>query len=133
MDNTDRPFRILDLNYITLYIHDQRAAIEFYTGVFGAPDMADEESVTYGWRMGSTWLTLFPASGGPAPGVNPRNTEFAIQVAAPGEVDALYATLLAAGARACMPPSDTAMYEPMRFCCVDDPFGARIDVYCRLG
>jgi hypothetical protein len=26
-------------------------------------------------------------------------------------------------------PEDTEMYEPMRFCCVDDPFGVRIDVY----
>jgi hypothetical protein len=24
------------------------------------------------------------------------------------------------------------MYEPMRFACVDDPFGVRIDVYCPI-
>ncbi len=29
-----------------------------------------------------------------------------------------------------MPPDDTKIYEPMRFACVDDPFGVRIDVYC---
>ncbi len=28
-----------------------------------------------------------------------------------------------------MSPADTKMYEPMRFACVDDPFGVRIDVY----
>jgi hypothetical protein len=40
---------------------------------------------------------------------------------------------MAAGARPCMAPRDTSMYEPMRFGCVDDPFGVRIDVYCRVG
>ena len=31
-----------------------------------------------------------------------------------------------------MEPEDTCMYEPMRFCCVDDPVGIRIDVYCPI-
>ena len=29
-------------------------------------------------------------------------------------------------------PTDTKMYEPMRFACVDDPFGVRVDIYCPL-
>ncbi len=24
------------------------------------------------------------------------------------------------------------MYEPMRFACVDDPFGVRVDIYCPI-
>jgi uncharacterized glyoxalase superfamily protein PhnB len=128
-----KPYHIVDLNYITLYLHDHREAIAFYSRVFGAPETADEASGTFGWRMGSTWLTLFPAAGGPVPGSNPRNGEFAVQVSAPAEVDALYEALVAAGARPCMAPRDTSMYEPMRFGCVDDPFGVRIDVYCRVG
>jgi uncharacterized glyoxalase superfamily protein PhnB len=64
---------------------------------------------------------------------NPRNTEFAIQLATPDEVDRLYGALITAGATFCRAPSDTRMYEPMRYCCVDDPFGVRIDVYCPAG
>jgi hypothetical protein len=80
--------------------------------------------------MGSTWLTLFPGSAGPRPGAEAGNAEFAIQVATPDQVDRLHEALLAAGATNCRSPRDTTMYEPMRFSCVDDPFGMRIDVYC---
>jgi uncharacterized glyoxalase superfamily protein PhnB len=63
---------------------------------------------------------------------NPRNTEFAIQVAAVEEVDRLHHALIAAGAKEYMAPADTRMYKPMRFACSDDPFGVRIDIYCPL-
>ena len=86
-----------------------------------------------GWQLGDSWLTFFPAKGAvPAPDANPRNAEFAIEVAAPAEVDVLYAAFLAAGASPCMEPQDTWMYVPMRFAVVDDPFGLRVDVYCPL-
>lgn len=127
---TQRPYRILDLNYVSLYVQDFQAATVFYSGIFGAPDSIDARGPIYGWRLGATWLTLFDGKAAPAPGYNPRNTEFAIQVAAVEEVDSLYAALLAAGAQRCMAPADTRMYEPMRFACVDDPFGVRIDIYC---
>ena len=123
-------FRIVNLNYVSLYFQALADAVNFYTRIFGPPESVDQKQETYGWRMGSTWLTLLPSR---APGLdpqsNPRNTEFAVQVSAAEEVDQLYEALINAGARACMPPADTAMYEPMRFCCVDDPFGVRIDVY----
>ena len=83
--------------------------------------------------MGTTWLTVFPSRAGTDPAGNPRNAEFAVQVATPAEVDLLHTTLTAAGARTVMAPADTVMYEPMRYCCVDDPFGMRIDVYCPIG
>lgn len=126
----NRPFRIVDLNYVSLYAEDFSDALAFYTRVFGAPENAVENELTYGWRMGRTWMTLFPAAAGTVHGSNPRNAEFAVQVAAAEEVDALYGELIAAGAKNCMAPSDTEMYEPMRFACVDDPFGVRIDIYC---
>ena len=127
-----RPFHILDLNYVSLYIEDFTEAIGFYEQIFGAPETADEAGQIYGWRMGATWLTLFPSQQGNYKGSNPRNSEFAIQVSKPEEVDILHQLYINAGAKSCWAPEDTSMYEEMRFSCVDDPFGVRIDVYCPL-
>jgi uncharacterized glyoxalase superfamily protein PhnB len=126
------PYHIVDLNYISLYFKEFAAAVAFYSRVFGAPDSTDEQRAIYSWRMGATWLTLFPSKIGTEPAQNPHNTEFAIQVASVEEVDLLYQALLASGATDCMAPEDTTMYDPMRFACVDDPFGVRIDIYCTL-
>jgi uncharacterized glyoxalase superfamily protein PhnB len=131
--HSQRPYRIVDLNYMSLYIKDFQEAIAFYTQVFGAPESIAENKVIYGWRMGSTWLTVFPSKVGSQPNSNPRNAEFAVQVSTVDEVDLLHHALIEAGAITFMPPQDTTMYEPMRYCCVDDPFGVRIDVYCPLG
>src|SRR5678815_1527791 len=128
-----KPYHIVDLNYMSLYIEDYQAAINFYTQVFGKPNSIAENNAIYGWKMGATWLTVFPGKVGSQPNTNPRNTEFAIQVSAVEEVDLLHQALIEAGAKTYMPPEDTTMYEPMRYCCVDDPFGVRIDVYCPLG
>ena len=128
----ERPYSVVSLGYVSLYLHDLTEAVAFYSQVFGPPD-CDENGELYGWKMGSTWLTLFPSIGGPHKESNPRNAEFAIQVSAVEEGDRLYEALIAAGAKKCMAPRDTKMYEPMRFGCVDDPFGVRIDVYCLLG
>jgi uncharacterized glyoxalase superfamily protein PhnB len=128
-----RPYRIVDLNYVSFYIKDFEEAIAFYSLVFGPPQDIAENKANYGWRMGATWLTLLPGKAGTSQDSNPRNTEFAIQVSAAGEVDALHQMLIEAGAKEYMPPKDTAMYEPMRFSCVDDPFGVRIDIYYPLG
>jgi len=127
------PFRIVDLDYVSLYVHDFAAAVSFYSQVLGAPRHTEGDGQLYGWPMGSTWLTVFPAGAGTHPGSNPRNAEFAIEVAAVAEVDALYDALIAAGAKNCWAPEDTRMCVSMRFACVDDPFGVRIDVYCPLG
>jgi uncharacterized glyoxalase superfamily protein PhnB len=124
--------RIVTLNYVSLYFKDLSDAVAFYSRVFGAPHSVDEKLQIYGWRMGATWLTLLPSRAGIHPDSNPRNTEFAIQAASPSEVDRLYQGLIAAGANECRSPRDTEMYEAMRFACVDDPFGVRIDVYCPL-
>ncbi len=127
------PFTIKGLSFVSLYMRDIEAAVAFYTTVFGPHQYTEENEVLYGWKMGSTWLTMFPSSAGTATDRNPCNTEFAIEVSVPSEVDALYDALIAAGATAGMTPRDTTMYDRMRFSCVDDPFGVRIDVYCPLG
>ncbi|MCJ7537998.1 MAG: VOC family protein [Anaerolineales bacterium] len=128
----EQRFTILDLNYVSLYYEDFRAAVDFYTRVFGPAENVDAGGEIVGWRMGSTWLTLFPSKEAPFPGSNPRNTEFAIQVEAPDEVDALYQAFIDAGAKKGWEPFDAEMYEAMRFCNVDDPFGVRIDVICPI-
>jgi len=122
----------VDLNYVSIYIQDLSEAIEFYSQVFGVPENLEEGSKIYGWRMGATWLTLFPSKDGTHNDSNPRNCEFAIQVSHPDEVDSLYNAQIDAGAKNCWSPEDTSMYERMRFSCVDDPFGVRIDVYYPL-
>ena len=125
-----RPYHIIDLNYISLYLTDLPQALAFYSQIFGSPQFSDANQTGYGWQMGATWLTLFSASAAGSPQRNPQNTEFAIQVSALEEVDALYDAFVAAGAQGFMAPQDTSMYEPMRFACIDDPFGVRIDIYC---
>ena len=121
---------VIDLNYVSLYLRDLVEGREFYTQLFGPPVFTEGE--IYGWKMGATWLTLFPSSAGTSQESNPMNTEYAIQVEKPEQVDALYDKLLELGSKVCMEPEDTWMYEPMRFACVDDPFGVRIDIYCSM-
>lgn len=129
----NKPYDIADLNFISLYTRDFHQATAFYTRVFGEPESIYEKKTTYGWRMGATWLTIFDGDKAGLQDGNPSNTEFAVQVSALEEVDQLYQALMEAGAKSCMSPEDTAMYQPMRFCYVDDPFGVRIDVYYPLG
>jgi predicted enzyme related to lactoylglutathione lyase len=131
LETVNAKIEVISLNFPSFYVKDYDAAIAFYTQVFGLPQ-SDTPRIK-GWKLGDTWLTLFPSEDmGHDPDANPRNAEFAIQVAAPEQVDVLYHSLLEAGAKICMEPEDTEMYEPMRFCCVDDPVGIRIDVYCPL-
>jgi uncharacterized glyoxalase superfamily protein PhnB len=115
-----------------LYYKDLEEAIAFYSQAFGPPTDVGDGGGYRGWRMGSAWLTLFASELGTRPGQNPSNTEFAIQVAEPEQVDSLYQVLVDAGATPGWTPEDTWMYVPMRYGYVDDPFGVRIDVYCLL-
>jgi len=123
-------FNIVGLNYVSLYPADHEAALTYYTQVFGPLDRIDLDDGVWGWRMGSTWLTVFPGKFGTKPDGDPQNVEFAIQVATPDEVDRLYAAFAEAGIKASQPPINTVMYEPMRYAFVDDLFGVRIDIYC---
>jgi catechol 2,3-dioxygenase-like lactoylglutathione lyase family enzyme len=127
-----RPWRVVDLDYVSLYVEEFEKAVAFWTALFGPPEFKEQET-TLGWKMGATYLTLFPAAHGTVPGSNPRNAEFAIRVEAPGQVDALLEAMVEQGAKVVMGAQDTWMYEKMRYGCVDDPFGVRIDVYCPAG
>ena len=129
--------RATGLAYVSLYPQDYAAAVAFYRDVLGEPDQTEathpEDGVLSAWRMGGTYLTIFPHEGAPRPGVPAANVEFAIVLDAPEAVDAWHAAFLAAGARECTAPVDTRMYEPMRFSCLDDPFRVRIDLCCPRG
>jgi uncharacterized glyoxalase superfamily protein PhnB len=127
----NKKFNIVGLGFPSFYLKDYEDAVAFYTKVLGPPK--NDVPRINGWKLGETWLTLFPAEDmGTHKDSNPRNTEFAIRVEAPEQVDVLYQAFLDAGAKKCMPPEDTRMYDPMRFCCVDDPFNIRIDIYCPI-
>ena len=124
-------YRVEALRFPSFYVSDLSAAKVFYTQVLGPPQCEEEQLA--GWKIGDTWLTLFPAVGAaPIAGEGPRNSEIAIRVSETGGVDAMLAALVRAGATLRMPARDTEMYESMRFGCVDDPFGIRVDVYCPL-
>ncbi len=125
-------FNIVGLNYVSLYPADHAAAIKYYTKIFGLLDVQNPEDGVWGWRMGSTWLTVFPSKYGPVTDGTTQNIEFAIQMGQPDEVDKLYQAFVEAGVKASQPPVDTTMYEKMRYAYVDDPFGVRIDIYCTL-
>ena len=122
--------RIVGAAYPSFYVEDLGAARAFYEQVLGPVEFREASLV--GFRLGDTWLTLFAAKDGPHPGSGPRGAEFAIRVREPADVDALHRALAALGAKTLMPPQDTWMYERMRYTCLDDPFGIRIDVYCPL-
>jgi catechol 2,3-dioxygenase-like lactoylglutathione lyase family enzyme len=124
--------RVVAVAYPSLYVDDFDAAVAFWTGLLGPPAYSEPEGAgrLVGFRLGDTWLTLFPRAGGPHPDSGPRGCEFALKVGAPGDVDGLFARMLALGATAVMAPRDTRMYEAMRFACVDTPHGVRIDVVC---
>jgi uncharacterized glyoxalase superfamily protein PhnB len=115
------------LGYISFYLKRRDEAVAFYRAIFGEPTEVVPEESRVGWRLGDTWLTFFPSS------EDPRNAEFAIEVDRPEEVDRLFAAFIAGGATSCSDPQDTRMYERMRYCCLDDPFGIRVDIYHPLG
>ncbi|MCB2223510.1 MAG: hypothetical protein KQH83_04970 [Actinobacteria bacterium] len=109
-----------------LFVAPYAEAVAFYTRVLGPPGYVEGDT-TRGWRIGSAWLTLFPAREGA-----PSNTEIGIVMETPGEADRLHAAFLAAGATG-EAPTDQLMYEPIRSCPLIDPFGTRLLVYAPLG
>jgi catechol 2,3-dioxygenase-like lactoylglutathione lyase family enzyme len=121
----DPRFGIVGVSYVALFIADYARALSFYEGVLGPPGYVEGDS-TRGWRLGRTWLTLFPAKDG-----GPRNAEFAIETPSVQEAERLQRAFADAGAEV-DEPSDQLMFEPMRFCPVRDPFGTSILVYAPL-
>ena len=100
----------------TLYYGDYPAALAFITQIFGEP-VYQEGEFTRGWRLGRSWLTVFPAKRG-----NPSNADIPVYLSSAEELDRLYAAFIEAGASG-DPPEDTLMYEPVRMAILTDPFG----------
>ena len=86
-------FDVFGVRGATLYYEDYTGAVAFYTRVFGPPAYREGE-FTAGWRLGDTWLTLFPADDGA-----PVNAEVPLYCTTRAAVDSLYAALIEAGAR----------------------------------
>jgi hypothetical protein len=116
--------------YPSFYVEDMEAADAFWSAICGPCTFKEDKLL--GWRLGDTWITIFPSEYGPHKDSGPRNTEFAIRVKTPEDVDRLYAKMIELGSTKHSPPADTWMYSRMRFSCLDTPFGIRIDIICPL-
>ena len=118
-------FQYAGLHGVALYFHDYDQAVTWYTRVFGPPAYAEDED-TRGWKLGDIWLTLFPSVAG-----NPVNNEVHLLLKTPEEAERVHAAFIEAGGRG-EDPSDQLMYEPLRFCPAEDPFGTRWLILARL-
>jgi predicted enzyme related to lactoylglutathione lyase len=119
--------RVLGVAYPSLYVRDLEAATAFYESLLGPVEYREKGLV--GIRVGDTWLTLFDAHVMGRDAEGPRNTEFALRLGSPEDVDEMCRRFVAAGAKVVMPPADTRMYDAMRYACVDDPHGLRVGLY----
>lgn len=126
---TDPPpqpeFPFAGIRGATLFYQDYPAALAFFRQVFGEPAYVEGE-FTHGWRIGESWLTVFPAKAG-----SPANLEVPVYLQTPEAVDALYAAFIAAGATG-EPPQDTLMYVPVHMTVVTDPFGVMFTLVCEV-
>lgn len=118
-------FAFVGLHGLTLYFADYAAAVAYYAQVLGPPAYVEGEA-TRGWQIGDTWLTLLQGGTGA-----PQNVEMLISMQSPAEAERLHAAFMAAGGSG-DPPSDQLMYEPVRFCAVQDPFGTNILIIAAL-
>jgi uncharacterized glyoxalase superfamily protein PhnB len=118
-------FDIRGIGGASLFVADYAAALTYYTAVLGPPDYVEGDD-TRGWRLGSAWLTLFPAREG-----GPQNTDVQLEMATPTQAERLHGALIEAGGTG-PAPSNELMYIPMRFCCVTDPFGSQWVIYAPL-
>jgi catechol 2,3-dioxygenase-like lactoylglutathione lyase family enzyme len=103
---------------------DLERAHAFYASVLGPP--AYQEDDARGWRIGDTWLTLYPGGGTGASTIG-----FVIELATPAEAERLQRAFAHAGGTVTA-PSDQLMYRPIRYCRVTDPFGTDITIIAPL-
>ena len=66
-----------------LFVEDYQSAVAYYTEVLGPPAYVEGE-FTKGWRIGESWLTLFPSKSGA-----PRNADFQIMMKTPEDAEKL--------------------------------------------
>lgn len=121
----EQRYKFQGVHGTTLYFEDFETAITYYSRVLGEPAYL-EGAGTRGWQLGNTWLTLLRGKSG-----NPQNMELNIVMQTPGEADRLHAAFKDAGGKG-EAPSDELMYEPVRYCSVQDPFGTDILIICPL-
>jgi PAS domain-containing protein len=110
-----------------LYTAEYAKAVDFYSVALGEPQYVEGEN-TRGWRIGDSWLTLFPLEAldgydGQRAALNPVELQFHLEGEA--ELRRLRSALLAAGAQG-PEPSEELMYVPLLFAPVRDPFGNRL-------
>jgi hypothetical protein len=126
---TDPPpepkFDFIGLHGVALYFSEYEAAVAYYSRVLGPPVYVEGEG-TRGWRVGNIWLTLFPSKSG-----SPQNAEIHFLMSSPEEAERLQKAFIEAGGKG-EAPSDQLMYEPIRYCSVQDPFGTNILIVSRL-
>lgn len=118
-------FNFLGLHGLALFFDNYEAAVAYYKSVLGPPSYI-EGGNTQGWLLGNIWLTLFPSNAG-----NPQNMEIHFLMDTPLEAERLQRAFIDAGGNG-EAPSDQMMYEPIRYCPVQDPFGTRILITSRL-
>lgn len=118
-------FEFMGINGVALFFNDYEGAVSYYSQVLGPPVYV-EGDFTRGWRVGNTWLTLFPEKAG-----TPKNAEIHFYMKTPAEAERLQAAFIEAGGSG-DPPIDTLMFEPIRFCAVQDLFGTKIVVVAHL-
>lgn len=110
---------------LSLYVQPYADAIAFYSGLFGAPQYIEGDSV-HGWQLGEAWFTLFPSKAG-----NPRNVDIGLFMDSREKVDELFAEFVSAGAKG-EAPIDTLMYEPVYVAFLRDPFSLDWSIIYRL-
>lgn len=126
VDPTPQPrFAYAGIHGVTLFFTDYAAAVTYYEQVLGPPAYV-EGNDTRGWRLGNTWLTLLKGGTG-----TPRNVEVPIVMQTPEAAEALQHAFIAAGGTGDA-PSNQLMYEPIRYCPVQDPFGTQWLIFARL-
>lgn len=118
-------FAFRGLHGVALFFKEYESAVDYYTHVLGPPAYV-EGAFTRGWLLGDTWLTLFPSKTG-----SPTNAELHLNMKTPAEAERLQAAFIEAGGSG-EPPTDALMYEPLRFCSVQDPFGTQILIVSQL-
>ena len=109
-------FKLSGLRGAAIYASPYEQALAFYTQVFGPPHYVEGET-THGWRLGDSWLSLFPSESG-----NPLNAELALHLDSADELDKLFAAFVEAGAEGDA-PAETLMYVPVYAAFLQDPFG----------
>jgi hypothetical protein len=112
----ERRFAFRGIQGASIHYRDHSAALEFLQRVFGPPAYIEGE-FTHGWKLGETWLSVFPSEVG-----NASNMEIPVYMESADDVDKLYQAFIEAGA-AGEPPENTLMYESVRIAFVQDPFG----------